>query len=273
MTQLIALTILQWMGIIPRDLYTKLSALHAIPVITVIFGTRSSLLLCSMYTCFLVGSNYSNNMNRWNWQSGGVRNSRILVLCEIVGTIGITVLLKTAAAAFDDDQHIFNLLRSKLTKYKDFHTLLYTCSPEFDFMQYETYEAIVSTLLLPTAILAGILVIYYWYRNYRIVGYPDCIEAAVAYNGLQTFAFIIMAFFIMRLKLFMTPQLCIIAGLAASKRYLVGVKTENVRVAVIVLLIAGMSYHGIQRLDEEDDFIGERLVELNLTFVDIFNNS
>lgn len=260
-TQLIALMILQWLRIIPRDLYSKISALHAIPVMVIIFATRSNLLLCSLYTCLLVGSNYSNFMNS---SIEGRTETKTLVFWQIVGSVGTTVLLKSILAAFDDDRHIFNLLRSKLTDYKDFHTLLYTCSAEFDYLQYETYEAIVKTFLLPAAILAGFLVLYHWYRNYKIVGYPECVEASVAYNALQTGAFVIMAFFIMRLKLFMTPHLCIIAGLVASKRYLekVGVKTENVRVAVVVLLVAGMSYHGIARLEEEHDFIGNPLVPI-----------
>lgn len=190
----------------------------------------------------------------------GRTSTRILVFWQVVSSVGTTITLKSILAAFDDDRHIFNLLRSKLGSYKDFHTLLYTCSAEFDFLQYETYEAIVSTLLLPTAILAGFLVLYYWYRNYQTVGYPNCIEVAVAYNALQTGAFIIMAFFIMRLKLFMTPQLCIIAGLASTKKYLenVGIKKENMRAAIVVLLIAGMSYHGIRRLEDEHDFVGKR---------------
>ena len=33
-----------------------------------------------------------------------------------------------------DDAHVFSILRSKFGDYRDFHTLLYTCAKEFDFL-------------------------------------------------------------------------------------------------------------------------------------------
>lgn len=33
--------------------------------------------------------------------------------------------------------HISALIKSKFTSYKDFHTLMYTCAAEFDFMETE----------------------------------------------------------------------------------------------------------------------------------------
>lgn len=33
--------------------------------------------------------------------------------------------------------HISGLTKSKFTSYKDFHTLMYTCAAEFDFMELE----------------------------------------------------------------------------------------------------------------------------------------
>lgn len=33
--------------------------------------------------------------------------------------------------------HISGLIKSKFTSYKDFHTLMYTCAAEFDFIELE----------------------------------------------------------------------------------------------------------------------------------------
>lgn len=202
------------------------------------------------------------------------QNIKREIILEIAIMIILTKWIKSYILYSQDDAHVFNILKSKLTDYRDFHTMLYTCSPEFDFLQYKTYEAIIRTLLLPTAILVGMLALYYWYRNFKTNDYPLCIEADVAYNGLQTGAFIIMAIFIMRLKLFMTPHLCIVAGAVCSKRYLekVGLKGELMRLAIFILLLGGMSYHGVDRFQEERGFIGNRIIKLNYKLIDFLQN-
>jgi len=231
---------------------------HALAIVTASKVTNGNLIICSLYMSLLISSNVTSFIIKLS----RLRNVKREIILEIAVTVMLTKWIKSYVMYSLDDAHVFNILKSKLTDYKDFHTMLYTCSPEFDFLQYKTYEAIVKTLLLPTAILAGILVLYYWYRSFQTSDYPLCVEADVAYNGLQTGAFVIMAIFIMRLKLFMTPHLCIIAGVVCNKRYLekIGLKGELMRLAVIALLLAGMSYHGIDRFQEERRFIGNRIV-------------
>lgn len=36
-----------------------------------------------------------------------------------------------------DDNHVLDILRSKLTEFESFHTRLYTCAVEFDFLPFE----------------------------------------------------------------------------------------------------------------------------------------
>lgn len=145
-----------------------------------------------------------------------------------------------------------NLLKSKFTSYRDFHTMLYTCAAEFDFMSLSTVYRLSSTLLLPTVYIAvGSVALYAAgfgetksndeppqkrlpasvsakkqresRREQKEVTKseppPDRkVDPAVQYNILQLAAFIVMAAMIMRLKLFMSPHLCIVASLIASKK-------------------------------------------------------
>ncbi|XP_046432043.1 C-mannosyltransferase dpy-19 isoform X1 [Neodiprion virginianus] len=251
-TQLFALLILKWLKIIPNELYLKLCLIHAVPVTIFIFWTQSNLLLCSLYTCMLIASTICSVLS--------TKLPRTIALpLDVVSTIFGMQFLKFFLLNSDDDAHVFDILLSKFTNYKTFHTMLYTCSSEFDFLGYDTYEAIVKTFLLPTVIMSGVLVLYYWYRCFNTDGFPNCIEMDVAYNVLQTGAFVIMAILIMRLKLFMTPHLCIMASLVTSKRYLekVEIRNPNIRASLLVLLFASMSYTGVQRLYEEHGFVGE----------------
>lgn len=249
-TQIIALLILQWTKIITRDIAVQITLIHLIAIsFSVIQGLMD---FSSLYTCLVVSTIYSNIINS---RIEDVFSPRMLLLSDITTTIGSTHLLKSSLTNSHDYNHVFDILESKLTNYKNFHTMLYTCSVEFDFFKYETLEIIMKTFLLPSAILAGFLIVYYWYRNYKKNGYPLCIEAGVAYNGLQTIAFIIMAVLVMRLKLFMTPHLCIVAGMVVGERYLLklGIKYKS---AIFIALICAISYHGVQRFQEERQFHG-----------------
>ncbi|XP_066597344.1 protein C-mannosyl-transferase DPY19L1 isoform X2 [Prorops nasuta] len=254
-TQIFALLILKWCNIIPYELYRKICLSHFVAAVLATLQSDGTLIFCSLYMCLLVSSNATHYLFKWLH----FENQRTSLFFEIVITLTVFVRLKTMVLVSDNDSHIYNLLASKLEDYRDFHTMLYTCSAEFDFLQYKTFETLVKTYLLPTAILSGILALYYWYRNFKVVGFPRCVEPDVAYSGLQTGAFIIMAVFIMRLKLFMTPHLCIIAGSVCNKKYLekLGLRSRNIRTAIVVLVIAMMSIHGIDNLRTERSYINE----------------
>ena len=78
----------------------------------------------------------------------------------------LTYLLKvgiSTAFKVEDDAHIFEILKSKFTDFKNFHTLLYTCAVEFDFLGWEMPWKISETFLLPSACLASILVVYQFF--------------------------------------------------------------------------------------------------------------
>lgn len=141
--------------------------------------------------------------------------------------------------------HIFNLLKSKLTSYRDFHTLLYICAAEFDFLSTTTLYQLSSTLLLPSVYMSLALIALYAMGTLGNVPAPKRqvapskktreprkekeakkeivsdlrkVDPAVLYNVLQLVAFVIMTSLFMRLKLFMSPHLCLTAALLASRK-------------------------------------------------------
>ncbi|CAL7933336.1 unnamed protein product [Xylocopa violacea] len=227
-TQIVALLILKWMRIISNDLYRCLSKVHGCCILIAMCVTDGVTLLYSLYLCLLLTSNILSLTERLSRFMG----TKLQTVLEAVLTIACTKYLKSFCDTLSEDNaHVFNLLKAKLTGYKDFHTMLYTCSPEFDFLPYRSFETIIITLLLPSAILAGFLAVYFWYRNYKVKGYPRCIEADLAYN----------------------------AGTVGASRYLekLGLKSEITKTAIIVLLISAMSYHGLERLHHERSVMGE----------------
>ncbi|KPJ16375.1 Protein dumpy-19 [Papilio machaon] len=73
--------------------------------------------------------------------------------------IGIsTVYLKIFISNFlnvEEDSHIWDMLFSKFSsKYKNFHTLIYTCTDVFDFLPFSSIEKMFSTFLIPFIIIS-----------------------------------------------------------------------------------------------------------------------
>jgi len=189
------------------------------------------------------------------------------VLASGISFLVLTYLLKAGiSSAFNvqDDAHIFEILKSKFTDFKNFHTLLYTCAVEFDFLGWEMPWKTSVTLLLPSAVLATVLVIYqylftiwkkYWSSDSSIVILSS--DPASLYNVLQMLAYALMSILIMRLKLFFTPHLCLVAGLLAARKYVSVFKSREIQLACLVALVAAMSYQGIQNIQEQRQIMGE----------------
>ncbi|KAG8229991.1 hypothetical protein J437_LFUL012267 [Ladona fulva] len=190
-----------------------------------------------------------------------------LVVCLPLAFIS-AVSLKTKLAQLmgtEDDAHIFDLLRSKFTSFKSFHTLLYTCSPEFDFLGLETIEKICWTLLLPAALISLVAVavrgLYLTFKegdsDVKRLKISDIWEPDIMYNIGQLCVFTAMAVLVMRLKLFFTPHLCVIASLLASRKYWSVIRNVEVHWALMAVLLSGMSAQGIKNIIEQRSIIGE----------------
>ena len=190
------------------------------------------------------------------------------VLVSGLTFLSLTYLLKISIAkAFNvhDDAHVFELLKSKFTDYKSFHTLLYTCAVEFDFLGWEMPWKTSATLLLPSAALATVLVIHQYisvmWRKLMARDTEAIVlltsDPASLYNVIQMAAYALMAVLIMRLKLFFTPQLCVVAALLASRKFVSVFKSREVQVACLVGLVAAMSVQGVANIREQRQIMGE----------------
>jgi hypothetical protein len=168
-----------------------------------------------------------------------------LLLSMLVGLTAVIKVIITMATGIEDDAHIGNLLKAKFTSYKDFHTEIYVCAPEFDFMESNYPLKLSLTLLLPMALVVAVLMIrkivpVAW-RQAVQSGQTDRSEVAMAaentYHLLQLSAFALMAVLIMRLKLFFTPYLCLLMGLAASVKIVDFLKSKHHFRLLLVLLL------------------------------------
>ncbi|KAE8289352.1 putative C-mannosyltransferase DPY19L1 [Larimichthys crocea] len=188
--------------------------------------------------------------------------------------VGSTVLLKFMLSTIlcaSDDAHISALIKSKFTSYKDFHTLMYTCAAEFDFIELETPVRYLKTLLLPINMLVVALIA--WKTIQDIVRFlrdggksDDVDEAAgsevvgngeLVYHSLQLVAFTVLAVLIMRLKLFLTPHMCIMASLICSKQLFGWIGEKLKHQAAVFAVIAIMAVQGVANLQAQWAIIGE----------------
>uniref|UniRef100_A0A665T6W6 Dpy-19-like 1, like (H. sapiens) n=1 Tax=Echeneis naucrates TaxID=173247 RepID=A0A665T6W6_ECHNA len=168
----------------------------------------------------------------------------------VVSTVLLKSMLSTVFGA-SDDAHISGLIKSKFTSYKDFHTLMYTCAAEFDFMELETPVRYLKTLLLPINMLVVAL----------IAGRVNClcelVTLQLVYHSLQLVAFAVLAILIMRLKLFLTPHMCIMASLICSKQLFGWIGEKFKHQIVVFAVMAVMAVQGVANLQAQWAIIGE----------------
>uniref|UniRef100_A0A8C0NI82 Dpy-19 like 2 n=1 Tax=Canis lupus familiaris TaxID=9615 RepID=A0A8C0NI82_CANLF len=139
-----------------------------------------------------------------------------------------------------------DLIAARILRYTDFDTLIYTCAPEFDFMEKATPLRYTKTLLLPVVMMITYFIFKKVFKIFILI-----------FHTLQLLAFTVLAILIMRLKLFLTPHMCVMASLICSRR-LFGwlfcrVRFEN----VIFGILAVMSIQGCTNLHNQWSIIGE----------------
>ncbi|KAJ7375496.1 hypothetical protein OS493_002270 [Desmophyllum pertusum] len=183
----------------------------------------------------------------------------------LTGAVGIKIAI-AKILGIADDAHITSIL-------------------QFDFLDPETPGKLTKTLLLPAAAVSITAVVIKILGNEwkalmaakdksdkAKVSDPesdeeeaDDIKKAVNlkpyaehfYHVLQSLAFVVMAIIIMRLKLFGTPALCVMASLLASRQLFGFVCNKRMHQAAVIVLIAAMSVQGIMNLQAQFATQGE----------------
>uniref|UniRef100_A0A7N4PRX5 Dpy-19 like C-mannosyltransferase 1 n=1 Tax=Sarcophilus harrisii TaxID=9305 RepID=A0A7N4PRX5_SARHA len=163
------------------------------------------------------------------------------------GTIILKVTLSQLFAVSDHIQ-LSDLITARILRYTDFDTLMYTCAPEFDFMEKEVIPDILYMLSTGETFSRKQL------QQDESKNPPTIL---LVFHELQLFAFAILAVFIMRLKLFLTPHMSVMASLICSKR-LFGRFFDRIRFGNFVLaLLMVMSIQGWLNLQSQWSIIGE----------------
>uniref|UniRef100_A0A4W3IZB8 Dpy-19-like 1, like (H. sapiens) n=1 Tax=Callorhinchus milii TaxID=7868 RepID=A0A4W3IZB8_CALMI len=167
------------------------------------------------------------------------------------GTVWLigTVILKFVASkilGIDDDAHISNLLKSKFTNYKDFDTLMYSF-----------------ILLLNTFVLS----LFSWIPAFNDIFSTKkgqrrktrCVFVSlqVVYHAFQLLAFAVLAILIMRLKLFLTPHMCVMASLICSRQLFGWITTKWRHQIIVCGILAAMAIQGTINLRAQWSIMGE----------------
>uniref|UniRef100_A0A6J0TCD5 Protein C-mannosyl-transferase DPY19L1 n=1 Tax=Pogona vitticeps TaxID=103695 RepID=A0A6J0TCD5_9SAUR len=177
----------------------------------------------------------------------------------LFGTITLKSLM-CLIFGITDDAHITNLLKAKFTSYRDFDTSMYTCAVEFGFLSIETPINYMKTLLLPVVLVVFSVIIVkavqYIMGHGRRQGDPF-IHGEIVYHALQLMFFTVLAFLIMRLKLFLTPHMCIMASLICSKQLFGWVFHKIQPATFVIAVLAMMSFEGIANIQKEWKVKGE----------------
>uniref|UniRef100_A0A669PD87 Dpy-19 like C-mannosyltransferase 1 n=1 Tax=Phasianus colchicus TaxID=9054 RepID=A0A669PD87_PHACC len=167
----------------------------------------------------------------------------------LVGTVTLKYLTSLAFGVADD-AHIGNILKAKFIGYKDFDTLMYTCAAEFDFMEKETPIRYIKTLLLPIVLVVFVVIVKK--LNINIFCFLQ-----VIYHALQLLAYGVLAILIMRLKLFLTPHLCVMASLVCSKQLFGWLFCKIQPKTLVFAILALMAIEGSANLQTQWNIMGE----------------
>ncbi|XP_048003791.1 probable C-mannosyltransferase DPY19L1 [Leguminivora glycinivorella] len=219
-----------------------------------------------------------------------------LVVLRLLIVVTSSFYLKHLLCDFleiEDDTHIWDILYSKFTNYKNFHTLMYTCSEAFDFLPFSTIVSYTKTCLIPMVVFGVGVTAYSWFKEEKkmvkkevlededsgIENNADSkekteveldptdptirylrrlkIEPAAVYSVAQLCVSAVLAGLVMRLKLLFGSQLCLVSALAVSASHKVPPSFQKYLPLCWVAGIAALTHRLIVNMSVEMSHIGE----------------
>ncbi|XP_066048483.1 protein C-mannosyl-transferase DPY19L1 isoform X2 [Chamaea fasciata] len=267
LTQIASLFAVCIMGYIDSSKLQKILSAHMVSLLVcfiLMFG--NSMLLTSYYAASLV---VISAILQWSPKVLKRRKREIYVwVIEGCAWLFGTVTLKYLTSlvfGIADDAHIGNILKSKFIGYKDFDTLMYTCAAEFDFMEKETPVRYTKTLLLPVVLVVfGVIIkraVKYILSSLSHTGRYEKEErfnhGELVFHALQLLAYSVLAILIMRLKLFLTPHLCVMASLVCSKQLFGWLSYKIQPKTLVFAILALMTIEGSANLRTQWNIMGE----------------
>ncbi|XP_032555118.1 probable C-mannosyltransferase DPY19L1 [Chiroxiphia lanceolata] len=267
LTQIASLFAVCIMGYIDSNKLQKILNAHMVSLLVcfiLMFG--NSMLLTSYYAASLV---VISRILVWSPKILKSRRREVYVwviegCAWLFGTVTLKYLTSFVLGVADD-AHIGNILKSKFIGYKDFDTLMYTCAAEFDFMEKETPVRYTKTLLLPVVLVVfGVIIkraIKSIMWSLSQTGQYEREErfnhGELVFHALQLLAYSVLAILIMRLKLFLTPHLCVMASLVCSKQLFGWLFYKIQPKTLVFAILALMAIEGSANLQTQWNIMGE----------------
>uniref|UniRef100_A0AC35UB26 C-mannosyltransferase dpy-19 n=1 Tax=Rhabditophanes sp. KR3021 TaxID=114890 RepID=A0AC35UB26_9BILA len=263
-TQIFALFLMYITGYLQEQMLTKILASHAIAfTMSFVLLFANEMMLASLYVTSLLAAFIVKIMFKYFERNG----AKVLTIpLRLVAFVVIMVTCKHyIAQIFDihDDAHIFEIMKSKFSDFENFHTRLYTCAPEFDFITSEPFIKITKTLVLPLSIVGILTTLKVVLSNeLTTLTKPSNTPQTKAnteqiYNVLQAIAFTMLATLIMRLKLFMTPHLAVTSTIGLCFIKSIPLPRYFPNQMITVALISMMAISGLSNVKEQLGKSGE----------------
>ncbi|KAG1658371.1 putative C-mannosyltransferase DPY19L3 [Nymphon striatum] len=176
---------------------------------------------------------FKTSLLKYFENSKGCFKNLFVLIVTVVATVFLTVFVNSVVKDFlniQDDNHIFKFLKAKLLfeETRDFETKLYLCNGAFNYMDLLTINRLWSRLLLPIYIPVEVTLLlglcWCCVKRWRtskdqtrsedesiFVKRPD-----LSFWILLNFMFGLLALSTLRMKMFWTPQMCVIASIGVT---------------------------------------------------------